>query len=69
MAPGKPNHATVIATRFLQAIILIARGEDAGNCDEDDKEALHYPYLNDTLAICQVNEVQRGNQGESARVK
>jgi tetratricopeptide (TPR) repeat protein len=27
MAPGKPNHATIIATRCLQAIILIAHGE------------------------------------------
>lgn len=67
MAPGKPNHATVIATRFLQAIILIARGEESGDRDADDKEALR--HLSDALTMCQLNEVQRGNQGESARVK
>ena len=33
----------------------------------DDMEALR--YFRDALTICQLNEVQRGNKGESARVQ
>ena len=59
MSPGKPNHSSVMATRYLQGRINLLRG--------DDEAAL--VSLRDALTICEVNEAQRGNQGESARVK
>ena len=59
MSPGKPTHSSVMATRFLQGRIRKIQGNDI--------EALR--NLRDALTICQFNMVQRGNQGESARVK
>ena len=59
MSPGKPTHSSVMAARYQQGWICMQRGDDTG--------ALR--YFRDALTICQLNEVQRGNQGESARVK
>lgn len=56
MSPGKPTHSTI---RYQQGWICMQRG--------DDIEALR--YFRDALTISQLNEVQRGNKGESARVK
>ena len=59
MSPDKPSHSSVMATKYLQGKINMLRG--------DDEEALR--SFREALTICQINEVQRGNQGESARVK
>ena len=59
MSPGKPTHSSVMATRYQQGWVCMQKG--------DDIEALR--YFRDALTICQLNEVQRGNKGESARVK
>ena len=59
MSEGKPTHSSVMATRFQQGRICMQR--------RDDTEALR--CFRDALTICQLNEVQRGNKGESARVK
>lgn len=59
MAPGKPTHSSVMATRYQQGWVSMQRG--------DEEEALR--YFRDALTICQFNEAQRGNMGESARIK
>ncbi|KAL8647404.1 MAG: hypothetical protein Q9210_005582 [Variospora velana] len=59
MSPGKPTHSSVMATRYQQGWVAIQRGNEV--------EALR--YFRDALTICQLNKAQRGNKGESARVK
>ena len=48
-----------MAVRYRQAVACMGMGSN----DLAEK------HLNEALAICQLNEVQRGNKGESARVK
>lgn len=59
MSPGKPTHSSVMATRYQQGWLAMQRGNEV--------EAPR--YFRDALTICQLNEAQRGNKGESARVK
>jgi hypothetical protein len=48
-----------MAVRYQQAAVCMGMGSN----DQAEK------YLNEALAIYQLNEVQRGNKGESAHVK
>ena len=59
LSPGKPTYSSVMAAKYQQGWICMQRG--------DDTEPLR--FFREALAICQLNEVQRGNQRESARVK
>ncbi|KAF1957122.1 TPR-like protein [Byssothecium circinans] len=59
VSKGKPTHSSVMAVRYQQACACIRMGND----NQAEK------HLNEALAICQLNELQRGNKGESARVK
>lgn len=56
---GKPTHSSVMASRYRQAVVCMQQG--------DDNAALN--HLQYALQICQLNEAQRGDKGESARVK
>ena len=67
MAFAKPDLSMVIATRFLKAVVLMERGEATGECFRDDQEALE--HLREALTLCETTEDQRGNAGESARIK
>lgn len=59
VSKGKPTHSSVMAVRYQQACACL-------NMDQDTEAERH---LKEALAICQLNELQRGNKGESARVK
>ncbi|KAI9671547.1 MAG: hypothetical protein M1817_003599 [Caeruleum heppii] len=59
VSPSKPTHSSVMATLYHQGLVCMQRDED--------EEALR--HFRDALTICQLNEAQRGNQGESVRVK
>ena len=59
VSKGKPTHSSVMAVRYQQACA----------CLNMDKDAQAEKHLKEALTICQLNELQRGNKGESARVK
>ena len=58
MSPGKPTHSSFMATKYHKGLIFLQ--------NRSQEQALK--YLKEALEICKVNEIQRGNQGESARV-
>ena len=62
LSPGKPTHQSVMAVLYHQGLVSLAK-----NTKTDDEKA--WEYLERCLAICQLNEPKRGDQGESARVK
>ncbi|KAL9039792.1 MAG: hypothetical protein Q9214_004731 [Letrouitia sp. 1 TL-2023] len=62
MSPGKPTHSSVMAIHYQKGLVCSARGDS-----DSDIEAIQ--HFRNALTICQLNEAQRGNQGESARVK
>lgn len=51
-----------MAALYHQGLVALARNNTADNEDA-------WQYLERCLAICQLNEPRRGDQGESARVK
>lgn len=59
MSRGKPTHASVGAAHYRQGWILQLKGDL-------DTALLHFEKA---LTICQINEPNRGNKGESARVQ
>ena len=65
-SPGKPTHQSVMAARYHQGIVCMLRPGDDDRQKHDD-DALR--YFKQCLTICQLNEVKRGDRGESARVK
>ncbi|KAL9612957.1 MAG: hypothetical protein Q9167_002486 [Letrouitia subvulpina] len=62
MSPGRLTHSSVMATCYQKGLVCSARGDS-----DSDIEAMQ--HFRNALTICQLNEAQRGNQGESARVK
>lgn len=59
VSKGKPNHSSVSATLYRQGWVLLSQ--------QDYDDALI--QFDKALAICQLNEPQRGNSGESARIR
>ena len=62
MSVGKPTHASVGAAKFQQAVVCMFH-----NNEDKDLEALR--LFRDSLSIAQMNEVGKGTQADSARVK
>ncbi len=62
LSVGKPTHASVGAAKFQQGVVCMLK-----NKEEEDMEALR--LFKDALSIAQMNEVGKGTQADSARVK
>lgn len=58
MSEGKPNHSSVSASLYRQGWVFLQQ-------EKLDDALLQFDKA---LAICQLNEPQRGNAGESARI-
>lgn len=58
VSKGKPNHSSVSASLYRQGRVLLLQ-------EKYDEALLQFSKA---LDICQLNELNRGNSGESARV-
>ena len=59
VSAGKPTHSSVSASTYRLGWVCLLK-------QDYDMALMHFEKA---LAICQLNEPQRGNAGESARVK
>lgn len=63
-AQGKPTHQSVAAALYRQGLICMQRQRNRKS--DGDEALLRFQH---SLKICQFNELKRGDEGESPRVK